>query len=84
MNAFERIVRQTPMVESLNLESVRDVTRVTGALGRSETKLPRVNVAVAAPALPWRPTVRSPFAAEPVLFRGAVATVAGGFRMSAG
>jgi hypothetical protein len=83
VNALERIVRELHVVESLNLERVGDVTRITCMLGRGETKLPCVNVAVATLTLTWCPAVRGPFAAQPVLLRGAVATVAGGFRMSA-
>jgi hypothetical protein len=84
VNTLERVVGQLFVVERPDLEGISDVTCVTLAFGRSETKLPRVNVAVATPALSWRPAVRSPFAPEPVLLRGAVATVAGGLRMSTG
>jgi hypothetical protein len=84
VSALEGIVRKLLVVESVDLERVGDVTGVTRALGRIETKLPSVNVAVATPALTWRTTVRGPLPALPVLLRGAMATVAGRLRVSAG
>ena len=84
VNALERVIRQLLVVESPDLEGICDVTCVTLAFGRSETKLPRVNIAVTPPALTRRSAVRCPFAAQPILFRRAMATVADRFRVSAG
>jgi len=84
VNALERIVRELRVVESRNAERVGGVTHVTRALGRRQTKLPSVNVAVTAPALTWRPAVRGSFATQPILLRRRMATVTGGFRVSTG
>jgi len=84
VNALERIVRDLHVVESRNVERVGDVTHVARALGRRQTKLPRVNVAVATPALTWRTAVRGSFATQPILLRRRMATVTGGFRVSTG
>jgi len=84
VNALEGVVGELLVVESLDLESVGDVARLTGPLGRGEAKLPSMYVMMAATALTWRATIRSPFAAPPVLLRGAVATVAGRFRVGPG
>ena len=84
VNALERIAGKLFVVESLDLESVGDVAGLTRPLGRGETKLPSMHVTMATPALTWRATIRSPFAALPVLLRGAVATVAGCFRVGPG
>ena len=83
VNAFEWIVRQLLVVETLDVEGVSQVTGVTLALRRGETELPRVNVAVAAPALTWRTAVRGASSTQPVLLRRGVATVTGRFRVSA-
>jgi hypothetical protein len=79
VNPFERIVRELCVGESSDREGVSDVTRVTLALGRSEPELPGVGILVAARTLARRPTVRSPSAAQPVLFRGTMATVTSSF-----
>jgi len=68
VNTLERVIRQLLVIEGPYLEGVSDVTRVALPLGRSETKLPRVNVAVTPPALTWRSAVGCPFAAQPILF----------------
>ena len=84
VNALERIARKLRVVECVDLERFGDVTGLTRALGRGETKLPCVNVTVATPALAWRPAVRGPLPAQPVLLRGGVATIARRFRVRAG
>lgn len=84
VSAFERIVGELLVGESLNCERLGGVTGVTRALGRAEPKLPSVNVPVATSAVTRRPSVRRPSPAEPILFRRAMAAVTGGFRMSAG
>ena len=84
VNALERVARELLVVEGVHLERFGDVTRLTCALGRGETKLPGVNVAVATPALARRPAVRSPLPAHPVLLGRGVATVAGRFRVRTG
>ena len=84
VNALERIAGKLLVVESLDLESVGDVAGLTRPLGRGEKKLPSMYVTMAAPALTWRAAICSPFAALPVLLRGAVATVAGCFRVGPG
>jgi len=84
VNALERVTRELLVLESVDLERVGDVTRLTDALRRRETKLPSVDVAVATPTLTWRPAVCSPFPPHPVLLGRGVTTVAGGFRMSTG
>jgi len=84
VNALERVTRELLVLERVDLERVGDVARLTGALRRCETKLPSVEVAVATPTLTWRPAVRSPLPAHPVLLGRGVTTVAGGFRMSTG
>ena len=84
VNTLERVVRQLFVVERPDLEGISDVACVTLSLGRSETKLPCVNVAVATSALTWRSTVRRPFAAQPILFRRTMATIADRFGVSAG
>jgi hypothetical protein len=84
VNALERVTRELLVLESVDLERVGDVARLTGALRRRETKLPSVDVAVATPTLTWRPAVRSPLPALPVFLGRGVTTVAGGFRMSTG
>jgi hypothetical protein len=84
VNSFERIVRQFLMIEGLDLEGLRDVTPLALALGRRKPKLPSVNVAVASPALTWRAAVGGAFAFQPVLLRGAVATVTSSLRVNPG
>jgi hypothetical protein len=81
--AFERIACQLCMIESLDLESLGDVTRITLALGRGESKLPGMHIAVAPGALTRRAAVGSPLPAQAVLLRRAMATVAGGLRVRA-
>jgi hypothetical protein len=83
VNTLERVVGQLFVVERPDLEGISDVTCVTLAFGRSETKLPRVNVTVATSALTWRSAVRRAFAFQSILFRRAMATVADRFRVSA-
>ena len=51
VNTLERVIPHLLVVESPDLEGISDVTCVTLALGRSQTKLPRMNVAVATSAL---------------------------------
>jgi len=84
VNALERVTDELLVLESVDLERVGDVTRLTDALRRRETKLPSVDVAVATPTLTWRPAVRSPLPAHPVLLGRGVTTVAGGLRMGTG
>jgi hypothetical protein len=84
VNAFERIVRQLLMIEGLDLEGLRDVTPLALALGRRETKLSGVNVAVAPPALTWRAAVGGTLAFQPVLLRGAVTTFTSRLRVNPG
>jgi hypothetical protein len=84
MCALERIDRELLVIERLDLESFGNVTRVTLALGRGETKLPSMHISVAAAALTRRAAVRSSFAAPPVLLRRTVTAVAGGLRVSTG
>jgi hypothetical protein len=81
--AFERVACQLCMIESFDLESRGDVTRIALALGRGESKLPGVHIAVAPGALTRRPTVRSPLPAQAVLFRRAVTAVARCLRVRA-
>lgn len=63
VRAFEWIPCQLCMIESLDLEGRGDVTRITLALGRGESKLPGVHIVVAPGALTRRATVRSPLPA---------------------
>ncbi len=77
VRTFERIRREVLVVESVDLERVRAVAGVTRALGCGESKLPRVHIPMAAPALAWRAAVRCPFAALAVLLRRTVTAIAG-------
>lgn len=81
---FERIVCQLGVIESLDLESLRDVARVAVALRRGESKLPGMHVAMAPRTLTGSPAVRSTATTRPVLLGRAMATVAGGVRVRPG
>lgn len=74
---FERIVGELRVRERLDRERFGGMAGVTLALGRAEPKLPCVHVPVATGAVARRSTVRRPSTAEPILFRRAMAAVAG-------
>lgn len=84
VSALERIVGELPVGEGLDRERLGDVTGVTLAFGCAEPKLTGVNVPVASRTVARRPAVRRTSPAEPILFRGTMAAVAGRLGVSAG
>jgi hypothetical protein len=83
VDTFERIGCEFLVVESLDLERIGDVTRIARAFGRGETKLPGVNIPMAAPALTWRTAVGCPFSTEAVLFGRTVTAITRGLGVRA-
>lgn len=74
---FERIVGELCVCERLDRKRLGGMAGVTTAVGRAEPELPCVHVPVAAGAVARRSTVRRPSTAQPILFRRAMAAVAG-------
>lgn len=71
------------MVERADLERLCGVTSIAFANRLAESKLPCVNVAMAAGALARRTGIGGSVSAKAILFRGVVAAFAGGRRVRA-
>jgi hypothetical protein len=84
VDPFEWIIRKVNVIERVDLKRRRDVTHLALSLGRSEAKLPGMNVAVAAGAFPWSALVRRASATRPVTLRGSMTAFTGRLRMGAG
>lgn len=84
MLAFQGIGRDLGMVERFDLESVRDVASITLTLGRGETKLSGMNVAMTSRTFTRRTPVRRASVARQILRGWGVTAVTGGLGMSAG
>ncbi len=84
MGALERVVRPRGVVEGVDLEGLRDVTSIALVNRIGQPKLTRMDVHVAAPALPRDPAIALARQARAPFARGAVATFASGGRVRAG